>query len=153
MDKDVKKRIQRQTAKSTIPQEIKVLYEMANATDLMNAQIFERLRYVYINNGIDCGPNDLLSGLHDYCKAVRSAACLFEKHIERQLVNATKDHRDGYSWLLSDTNELCRLVLLYIDRCAMNNENAAVVFDLLQTLPSGGIFAKKDINKYRMNEG
>lgn len=152
MDKEILKKIHANIDNSTIPEEIKALYEMASATELMSVQVFERIRAIYTKNGYRCAENDLLKGINDYCKAVKTASFLFAQRIEPQIFNATYNlaGSKAYDWFNSDTNELCRLILLYIDRTARNNENYTKVFDFLQDLPTCGIFKEKDVEKYVM---
>ena len=49
-----------------------------------------------------------------------------------------------------DAYEVCRLLMLYIDRC-WGDENAAnKVIACLEGMPTGNIFTDKDIERYRM---
>ena len=49
-----------------------------------------------------------------------------------------------------DAYEVCRLLMLYIDRC-WGDENAAnKVIACLEGMPTGNIFTEKDIERYRM---
>lgn len=150
MNKEILKNIRASIDNSTIPEEIKALYELAAATELMNTQVFERIRAKYIRNGYRCTENDMLKGINDYCKAVKMASFLFSQRIDPAIFNATYNvaGSKAYDWFNSDTNELCRLILLYIDRTARNNENYEKVFSFLQGLPSCGIFKDEDVKKY-----
>lgn len=140
---------------STIPAELKALYEIANATELISTQAFERIKGAYARNGYRCEENEMLKGINDYCKAVRKATFFFYQRIDPAINGATV--KDGgvkaYNWFNSDTNELCRLLLLYIDRTARNNDNYAEVFETLTALPSCNIYNAEDIQKYTLNLG
>jgi hypothetical protein len=155
MDKATKDKIRKDIDKSSIPDEAKVLYEMANATELMSVQIFERIKAVYVRNGYDLKENELLTGLNEYCKNVKMATSRFQAQIHPQIYNATINiaGSGAYDWFNSDTNELCQLVLLYIDRTARNNENYEKIFNFLNGLSSCGIFSDKDINRFVLNNG
>lgn len=155
MDKATKDKIRKDIDKSSIPDEVKVLYEMAGATELISTQVFERIKSVYAKNGYKCSENELLSGINEYCKAVKRASFLFFQRIEPSVCGATIDvyGSKSYDWFNSDINELCRLVLTYIDRCARNNENYDKVFESLNGLSSCGIFSDEDINRYVLNNG
>lgn len=155
MDKATKDKIRKGIDESSIPDEVKVLYEMASATELISTQVFERIKAVYARNGYKCGENELLSGINEYCKAVKRASFLFFQRIEPSVCGATIEvgGSKSYDWFNSDINELCRLVLTYIDRCARNNENYEKAFGSLNELSSGGIFTEEDINRYILNNG
>ena len=142
---------------STIPDELKVLYLMANATELMNVQIFERLKHVFRENGYTISENELLTGITQYCRYIKMATFQFFQRVEPQITNATffMDREDGggaqaYDGFNGDTNELCRLILLYVDRTARNKEGFAKVFKTLRQMPSCGFFKDEDIAKYKM---
>ena len=49
-----------------------------------------------------------------------------------------------------DAQEVCRLLMLYIDRCWGNEEAANKVIACLESLPTGHIFEDKDIERFRM---
>lgn len=150
MDKETKKKIRSEIDHSTIPDEMKVLYQMAAATSLMCEQIDNRIRAIFAKNGFYSRPNDLLSGITDYCKAAKTASFLFSQRIEPQIIGATigVGGTKSYDWFNSDSNELCQLVLLYIDRCARDNDNYNKIIDFFLSLTSGEIFKEEDINKY-----
>ena len=147
---------------STIPEELKVLYLMANATELMSTQAFMRLKKVFASHGYTISENELLTGITQYCKMVKMATYQFFERIEPQIMNATfsagryEDDTTGnaaaYDGFNEDTNEICRLVLLYIDRTARSKEGFAKVFKTLRQLPSAGIINDEDIAKYKMRE-
>lgn len=153
MDKKMRDRIRKEVESSSVSDEIKVLYEMANATELMSVQINERIKSIYVKHGYKLGENELLTGLNNYCKAVKSASFLFEQRAHPQIADATADGRGGYDRFNTDSNELCRLILTYIDRCARSDANMAAVFGFLRSLPQGGIFDDEDIDRFRLNDG
>ena len=62
---------------STIPEELKVLYLMANATELMSTQAFMRLKKVFASHGYTISENELLTGITQYCKMVKMATYQF----------------------------------------------------------------------------
>lgn len=49
-----------------------------------------------------------------------------------------------------DSNELCRLIMLYIDRCWGDEKAANKVVACLESLPTGNIFSDDDIERYRL---
>ena len=145
---------------STIPEELKVIYLMANATELMSAQAFERLKRVFRKHGYVINENQLLTGITQYCKMIKMASYQFFQKVEPQIMNATffagryeddtTGNIDAYDGFNNDACEICRLVLLYIDRTAKNNDGYAKVFKTIRQLPSGNLFNDEDISKYKM---
>lgn len=91
MDKNIKKKIWEEIDASTIPEEIKALYLMADATETMCTQIFERIKHVWAKHGWKCNENELLTGINEYCKSVKRASFLFYQRIEPQVSGATFD--------------------------------------------------------------
>ena len=159
--KEREKAIRDEIKSSTIPEELKVLFLMANATELMSTQAFERLKSVFRRHGYVINENEILTGITQYCKMIKMATYQFFDRIEPQIQGATffAERYEGepgdsgaYDGFLSDTNEICRLVLLYIDRTARSKEGFAKVFKTLRQLPSAGIIKDEDIAKYKMKE-
>ena len=148
--------------KSTIPDMLKVLYLMANATELLSQQSFLRIKAVFAKNGFIAKENELLTGINQYCKLIRQASFQFFDRIDPQITNATwgigrneddpnapgnTSALDGFN---EDANEICRLVLLYIDRTARNNDAFSKVFKTLRQLPSSGLINDEDIARFKM---
>ena len=154
IDKETKKRIWSEIEASTIPEEIKALYLLADAVETMSTQIFERIKMVYVKHGYKLNENELLTGINDYCKSVKLASFHFFQKIEPQVSGATFDiggtvHYDNFNgW----ANELCRLTLLYLDRCAGDKEVFAKTFTMLRRCKSGGLIKDEDISKYKMKK-
>lgn len=160
MDKKTKKKIWEEIENSTIPEELKVLYLMANATDIMCNQTFERIKSVYARHGYVTDENELLTGINEYCKSVKRAQFHFAQRIEPQIQGATWDvYRDednlerakeSYNNFSVAGNELCRLILRYYDKAATNRKAFAAVFKTLAQFPSGGFIKDEDVAKYKM---
>ncbi len=147
---------------STIPEELKVLYLMANATEIMSTQCFERLKLVFARNGYIINENELLTGITQYCKMIKQATFHFFERVEPQIQGATffagRDEGDttgdakAYDNFNASSNEICRLVLLHVDRTSRNSDGYAKVFKTLRQLPSAGLIADEDISKYKMRK-
>lgn len=152
MDKETRKKIWKYIEASTIPEEIKVLYLMADAVETMSTQIFERIKAVYVRHGYKLSENKLLTGIVEYSKTVKRSSFLFYNKIEPQVSGATFDigGTDSYNDFNGWANEICRLVLLYMDRCAADKSVFAKTFSMLRKLPSGSLIDDKDISKYKM---
>lgn len=163
MNKDVRQKIYKDINESTIPEMLKALYMMASATETLSQHSFQRIRAVFMKNGIAPKANDLLSGINSYCKYVKLATTQFFSSVEPQIQGATFDavydennHEKtidtaigAYDGFDSDAMELIRLLLLYIDRTAKNDDNYAKVFKTLRTMPSGGLFTDADIARFK----
>lgn len=89
MDKETRKAIHDDIGNSTIPEEMKVMYLMANACQLMVEHCYNRVASVFARHGFMTDDNDLLTGLNDYCKAVKTAGFHFYNRIEPQICDAT----------------------------------------------------------------
>lgn len=159
MDKKTKDKIWNDIGNSTIPEELKVLYLMANATDIMCNQTFERIKSVYAKHGYVTNENELLTGINDYCKSIKMAQFYFSQRIEPQIQGATWDvYRDedsdrameAYNSFSVAGNELCRLILRYYDKASSNREAFKAVFKTLSRFPSGGFIKDEDVAKYKM---
>ena len=162
MDKDQRKAIRRDIQNSTIPEQLKILYLMANACEILSQQSFLRIKAVFARHGFVTKENELLTGINQYCKLTQMASFQFFERIDPQIINATwgmgrdEDNPDapGNSGALDgfneDANEIVRLVLLYIDRTSRNNDGFAKVFKLLRGLPSAGLINDEDIARFKM---
>ena len=152
MDKKTYNKIWEDINSSTIPEEIKAVYLLADATETMSTQIFERIKCVYVKHGYKLSENELLTGINKYCRSVKSASFQFYQRIEPQVSGATFDIGGAMSYDSFNgwANEICRLVLLYLDRCAGDKDTFAKTFELLRKRKSGGLIKDEDITKYKM---
>lgn len=148
--------IRKEIAESSIPEMLKALYLLADAVSVMSSVSFRRIRRVFREHGYETRENDLLTGITRYCELTKAASYQFERRVEPQIIGATFRRDDGstdidaYDRFNADANELCRLVLLYIDRCAQDREAYAKVFTLLRKLPRGGLINDEDIAMFKM---
>lgn len=162
ISREKQSRIRSDIDSSTIPEMLKVLYLMANATEILSQQSFQRIKAVFVKNGVVPKENEMLTGINDYCKTVRQSATQFFKYIEPHIKGATfdvfYDRNDremienaiaSYDDFNADSCELVRLILLYVDRTAKNNDNYAKVFKTLRMIPSCGLFEDKDIARFK----
>ncbi len=152
MDKETLNKIWKDIDASTIPEEIKALYLLADAVETMSTQVFERIKTVYVRNGFKLKENELLTGINEYSKTVKRASFLFYNKIEPQVSGATFDIGgvEEYDNFNGWACEICRLVLLYLDRCAADKAVFGKVFKMLRNMPSGGLVKNEDISKYKM---
>lgn len=163
MDKKLIKKIREEIKESSIPEELKVLYLMASATETLSQDAFRRCKAVYVKNGIKVTDNPLLTGLNDYCEAVMKASWHFFHRVEPQINSATfgafydrerpettKDAVAAWDQFEADANEMCRLILLYVDRTVKNDVSCMNVFETLSKLPSCGLFSDEDIARFKL---
>lgn len=162
IDKKIRDAINADIDASTIPSELKACYLLANALQLLVDNSFERIKAVFHKHGVITNRNNLLTGITDYCKMVKSATWQFFHSIEPQISGATfeaiydrerpetAEHAaEVYDSFLFDSNEICRLLLLYIDRTAKSNDGFAKVFKALRQLPSGNLINDEDIARFK----
>lgn len=154
--KEQRKAIHADVDASTLPQELKAIYILANAVELMTQNAFGRLKYVFARNGVIINENELLTGITDYCRYTKMASSLFFQRIEPQISGATfelgrnyQESCEAYDGFAEDSNELCRLFLLYLDRTA-KTERWRDVFALLRRMPSQGLFKDEDFTRFKM---
>lgn len=69
---------------------------------------------------------------------------VFTEHGKKDFDSEAYDNHDR------DAYEVCRLLMLYIDRCWGNEVAANKVIACLEGMPTGNIFTDKDIERYRM---
>lgn len=158
MESDRRKEIRRDIKASTIPEELKLMYLLANAVEIMSQQSFRRLKSVYARHGYTLKENTMLTGLNDYCKFIKLASCQFFDRIDPHIINATwgaSTDADGAAVMDSfeeDANEIIRLLMLYVDRTALNRDGFGKVFQTLRRMPGAGLFRDEDIARYKMRD-
>lgn len=159
MDKETIKAIHKDVENSSIPEEMKMMYLMASALESVVERVFQRIKGVYRKHGYECSENELLTGLHNYCKYVKIASTNFYARINPQIENATwgigreDDEEDkilAYDGFNGAACELVRLIMLHIDRTANDKNAYAQVFRTLRKLPSKGVFDDKDVARYKL---
>lgn len=143
---------------SSIPNEIKLMVQMANSCQAVVEDVFNRIKGVYAKHGFrPTNDNEILKGLTDYCKAVKSAGYYFFNRIEPLIVDATfyagDDDEDGltgaerYDAFNGAANVGVRLLMLYADR--VGDEDAyGKLFKTLRKMPTRGIFSDEDISRF-----
>lgn len=89
VEKERLKQIRQEIRNSTIPDELKALYMMADATELMSTQTFIRIKQVFARNGYTVNENELLTGITNYCRTIKQATFQFYERIDPQIADAT----------------------------------------------------------------
>ena len=142
---------------STIPNEIKLMVQLAKSCQVVVEDTFNRIKGVYAKHGFRPTNNEILKGLSDYCKAVKAAGWHFFNKIDPLITDATfytgdaiKDGMTGsqrYDAFNGAANIGVRLLMLYADRID-NMENYSKLFKTLRQMPSRGVFADEDIARF-----
>lgn len=134
-----------------------VLYGLANAMQTMANSIDMEIRSIYRSVGIPnvthgMGEGELM-GLKMYNQNIRGAVHWFFKEIERktQFIAYGEDDKvnaHAYDKIAEDANELCQLILAYVDRTKL--EENADLLELIKSRKEGGIFTQHDIEKFKL---
>lgn len=146
---------------SSIPSEIKLMVQMANSTFVVVNDVFSRIKGVYAKHGFrPTNDNEILKGLVDFCKAVKSAEYHFYNRIDPLITDATfysgDEIDDGmtpiqrYDAFNGAANVGVRLLMLYADR-VYDDETYGKLFRLLRKMPSRGVFSDADIARFTNN--
>lgn len=163
-DKNSKKAIRSDIEATTIAEELKLMYHMAGATQSVVEDVMKRLRCIYRRNGFIIKDNEMLSGLNDFCRCIKQADFHFFNRIDNHVINCTwgmgrdEDHPDApgnaeaYDGFSQDQLEVVRLLMLYVDRTARNNDAFAKVFATLRRMPGNGLFKDEDIARFKMKK-
>ena len=157
MDKNTKLAIYDAIDNTDIPEEMKLMYLFASATQSLVQHVRARIGAVYYNHGFECKENELLSGIHDYCNNVKIASSKFYERVNPQIENATwgvgmTEDESGnvvaYDGFHAKDNELIRLAMNY-----MNCENAEEAYDktftLLRRMSTNRCFENKTISHFK----
>ena len=151
MTKAQEEQIWKAIYKTSIPEEIKAVYLLANSVDIMANNVLRRIKSVYRTLGHNIDDNGKLRSVREYLRYIKYATEYFEKHIEQEVTGATFDIGGtmSYDCFQNDSREIAHLMLRYLDRTAKNNENCQSVFEHITSLPSCGLFTEKDFERYR----
>ena len=128
---------------SSIPNEIKLMVQLANSCQVVVEDVFNRLK-----------------GLTDYCKAVKAAGWHFFNKIDPLITDATffsgDEIHDGmtpvqrYDAFNGAANIGVRLLMLYADRIC-DEDTYGKLFKTLRQMPTRGIFSDTDIARFTNN--
>ncbi len=146
---------------SSIPNEIKLMVQMANSTQVVVEDVFNRIKGVYAKHGFrPTNDNEILKGLADYCKCVKAAGYHFFNRIDPLITDATffsgDEIHDGltpsqrYDAFNGAANIGIRLLMLYADRVC-DEDTYGKLFKTLRQMPTRGIFSDEDIARFTNN--
>lgn len=143
---------------SSIPNEIKLMVQMANSTFAVVEDVFSRIKGVYAKHGFrPTNDNEILKGLTDFCKCIKQAEYHFFNRIEPLIVDATfyggDNDEDGmtgsqrYDSFNGAANVAVRLLMLYADRIC-DEDSYGKLFKTLRQMPTRNIFSDEDISRF-----
>ena len=146
---------------SSIPNEIKLMVQLANSCQVVVEDVFNRIKAVYARHGFrPSNDNEILKGLADYCKSVKAAGWHFFNKIDPLITDATffsgDEINDGltpsqrYDAFNGAANIGVRLLMLYADRIC-DEEGYGKLFKTLRQMPTRGIFSDNDIARFTNN--
>lgn len=127
--------------------EMNILYSLSQVIDkiLMDA---ERRGLVRPNLEIIREKKILFRRVSNCVQGAFRAIEEINKDIEQ---SASADYRLLDEWAV-ESNEMCRLLLLYYDKCDKNEDNANAVFKFLRSLEGEGIITESDLDRFRLKK-
>lgn len=144
---------------TSIPEEMKLMYLMANATQSVVLHVYDRIKAAYLRHGYSTDENPLLKGLNDYCKTVKRACVLFEDKIQPQIDNATwgiglDENEEGnviaYDGFNAKSNEFVRLLENYMNAADPEKMYKAVFTTMRRNASPNPLFENKVISHFKM---
>ena len=159
MDKETLKAIHKDIDNSSIPEEMKLMYIMASATQSVVLHVYDRIKGAYANHGYITTENSLLKGLNDYCKMVMKASTNFEVRIQPQITNATwgigldeddKGNLVAYDGFNAKASEVVRLLQNYMNAEDPEKMYEAVFRTMRRLAAPNPPFENKVITHFKM---
>ena len=86
---------------------------------------------------------------NDYMKKIHEAQALWERTMENEYWEGAYHDIFTYDKMRFEANELIQLLLLFIDRVALNQENCWSIFKHIRSLPSPGIIDEEDLEFFQ----
>lgn len=159
MDKVTLKAIHDYIDRTSIPEEMKLMYLMANATQSVVLHVYDRIKSAYMTYGYVTTDNQLLKGLNEYCKEVMKASKEFENTVQPQIDNATWGvglDEDGegniiaYDGFNAKSNEFVRLLQNYMNAEDPEKMYDAVFRTMRRMASKNPLFENKVITHFKM---
>lgn len=159
MTKEELKAIHDDIDKTSIPEEMKLMYLMASATQSVVLHVYDRIKAAYMRHGYMTTDNPLLKGLNDYCKTVQKACRDFEYKIQPQVDDATwsvglDEGEDGnilaFDGFNARANEFVRLLMNYMNASDQEKMYDTVFRTMRKMASSSPIFENKVITHFKM---
>lgn len=159
MKKEVLEAIHKDIDSSSIPEEMKLMYLMANATQSVVLHVYDRIKFAYLRHGYDTTENPLLKDLNEYCKTVKRAGVLFEDKIQPQIDGATwsvglDENEEGniiaFDGFNAKSNEFVRILQNYMNAADPEKMYKAVFTTMRRMTSSEPLFENKVISHFKM---
>lgn len=159
MKKEILEAIHKDIDSSSIPEEMKLMYLMANATQSVVLHVYDRIKFAYLRHGYDTTENPLLKGLNEYCKTVKRASVLFEDKIQPQIDGATwsvglDENEEGniiaFDGFNAKSNEFVRILQNYMNAADPEKMYKAVFTTMRRMASPEPLFENKVISHFKM---
>lgn len=159
MTKEELKAIHDDIDTTSIPEEMKLMYLMANATQSVVLHVYDRIKSAYLRHGYITTKNPLLQGLNEYCKTVKKACADFEYRIQPQIDNATwgiglDENEEGsivaFDGFNAKSNEFVRLLQNYMNAADAEKMYKAVFTTMRRNASPSPLFENKVISHFKM---
>lgn len=154
MNKKVEEEIENEISESTITTEMIACTLLCNSLDIFIRDVDTRIRAIYRKHGMNvkiAAGDNIITGMSRYSKAVHNALYWYERDVEPRITDATFNTTGlaAYDDFRYSANEICRLIMMVIDRG--KHENAMVqMFDFLQAMKPGDRFTEEDFDRFFM---
>lgn len=138
----------KQIDKTPLGWEINMLFLMAHCCTILTEDIDMQIRI--ISSKADRFDPVKRKAIAGYNKAIKEAEeCMFKFGLDKITYEAVQEHNKAYSNVIANANALIRMVMLCLDRSHLDGGDARV-FKRLRSLPEGGIFSEKTMERFRM---
>lgn len=128
--------------------EINLLFLAAHCCTVLAEDIDMQLRNK--TNGVEFFNKDKKKAVYNYEKAIKEAEeWMFKFGLDKITYEAVQEHNKAYSNVIANSNALIRMMMLCLDRAHAEGGDARV-FKRLRSLPEGGIFSEKMMERFRM---
>ncbi len=127
---------------------INMLFLMAHCCTILTEDIDMQIRI--ISSKADRFDPVKRKAIAGYNKAIKEAEeCMFKFGLDKITYEAVQEHNKAYSNVIANANTLIRMMMLCLDRSHLDGGDARV-FKRLRSLPEGGIFSEKTMERFRM---
>lgn len=127
---------------------INMLFLMAHCCTILAEDIDMQLRNK--TKGVEFFNKDKKKALYNYEKSIKEAEeWMFKFGLDKITYEAVQEHNKAYSNVIANANALIRMMMLCLDRSHLDGGDARV-FKRLRSLPEGGIFSEKTMERFRM---
>lgn len=128
--------------------EINMLFLMAHCCTILAEDIDMQIRIV--SNKRDHFDPQKKKAIVNYERCIKEAEeWMFKFGLDKITYEAVNEHNKRYSNVIANSNSLIRMNMLFLDRSHCDGGDMRV-FKRLRSLPEGGIFPEKTMERFRM---